>query len=136
MDYSDGHLLTEGVYRIGGPISTPQLISRPDLPEPEIEGSVLLQAVIGPDGIPREICAVKPVDNRLEQIAIDNLRQWRFQPAYKRRSRREIKAQGAASSLTSCEDQSGEPVAVGATFEMHFRRRQKQDGNPVVRIGL
>jgi TonB family protein len=130
MDWSKGDPLPEGVYHVGGSVSRPKLISHPDIPEPGIEGSVVLRAIIDPDGIPTEVSVVGPADDRLQQIAIDNVRQWRFTPAYKRAARLESALQRKDSPRISVNEKTGQPVAVVAAFEMHFGTRNEQNGSP------
>jgi TonB family protein len=93
-----------GVYRVGGGVSAPRVIFSPD-PEysPEarqakFQGTVLLWAVIGPDGQPRDIKVSRPLGMGLDQKAVEAVRNWRFAPALK----------------------DGVPVAVQINIEVNF----------------
>lgn len=48
-----------------------------------VEGVVLLEAIVGSDGHPRDVRVVKSLDSQfgLDQAAIDAVRQWEFTPA-------------------------------------------------------
>jgi periplasmic protein TonB len=76
-----------GVYRVGGGVSAPRPIYDPD-PEyseearkAKFQGTVLLSAVIGPDGKPRELHMLRSVGMGLDQKALDAVWKWRFVPA-------------------------------------------------------
>ncbi len=93
------------VYRVGGSVSAPRAIYDP---EPEYseearkaryQGSVLLWAVIGPDGTPRDVRVARSLGMGLDQKAIEAVRKWRFEPARK----------------------NGQPVAVQINIEVNFR---------------
>lgn len=66
----------------------------------KLQGTVVLDAVIGIDGIPSDIQVVRGLGKGLDEKAIECLRQWRFSPAT---------------------NYFGEPVSTKATFEMNFR---------------
>ncbi len=94
-----------GVYRIGGGVSDPVPIFRP---EPEyseearkakFQGSVLLSIVIGPDGKTRDVKVLRPLGLGLDEKAIEAVLKWRFRPSMK----------------------DGKPVAVMANVEVNFR---------------
>lgn len=94
-----------GPYSIGGGVSAP----RPTYdPEPEysdearrakFQGDVVLWAVIGPDGTPREVRVQRSLGMGLDEKAVAAVRNWRFQPALK----------------------DGHPVAVQVSIEVKFR---------------
>jgi TonB family protein len=93
-----------GVYVVGGGVSAPRAIFSPD-PEysPEarqakFQGTVLLWAVIGPDGRPRDVKISRSLGMGLDQKAIEAVRNWRFAPARK----------------------DGVPVAVQINIEVNF----------------
>ncbi|MBZ5654624.1 MAG: energy transducer TonB [Acidobacteriia bacterium] len=79
------------VYRVGGSVSAPRAIYDP---EPEYseearkakyQGVVVLQVIIGVDGLPCDIRVARTLGMGLDQKAIDAVRQWRFEPAVKDR---------------------------------------------------
>jgi protein TonB len=78
-----------GIYRVGGGVSAPRPIYDPD-PEyseearkAKFQGTVLITAVIGPDGRPRDLRVARSVGMGLDQKAIDAVWKWRFAPAMK-----------------------------------------------------
>lgn len=96
----------EPVYRIGSGVSEPETIWQPRpsfTPEAranKVEGTMLLQAVIGKDGIVRDAKILRGLGYGLDESAIDTItKQWRFKPG----------------------TYNGEPVAVQANFEITFR---------------
>ena len=79
----------QGVYRVGNGVSAPALIRKQD-PEytpraraAQIEGTVLLEVVILPDGTPDNMKILHSVDPDLDAKAIECTRSWRFRPALK-----------------------------------------------------
>jgi|SRR5882724_5233505 len=62
-------------------------------------GTVLLDLVVGTDGLPRDIKVARGLTPELEKSAIDAVKQWKFVPAAK----------------------SGHPVAVLIKVEVNFR---------------
>lgn len=94
-----------GVYHVGGGVSAPRPIYDPD-PEyseearkAKFQGSVLLLAIIGPDGRPRDLHVVRSLGMGLDQRALDAVGKWRFAPATK----------------------DNHPVAVEVSIEVAFR---------------
>ena len=94
-----------GAYRIGGGVSAPVAIVKP---EPEYseearkakwQGAVLLQLVVDENGIPQDIKVVKSLGLGLDQKAIEAVQKWRFRPGLK----------------------DGKPVPVSANIEVNFR---------------
>jgi protein TonB len=76
-----------GVYRPGGAVTSPQLLSqvRPtytvDAVHQRIQGSVVLELVVTSEGAPSEIRVVQSLDPAgLDKEAIKAVRQWRFTP--------------------------------------------------------
>lgn len=63
------------------------------------QGTVVLWAVIGPDGRPRELRASRSLGMGLDEKAIEAVKLWRFEPAMK----------------------DGRPVAVQINIEVNFR---------------
>lgn len=71
----------------GSHLIAPRVIYDPD-PEyssearaAKYQGSVLLWAVIGPDGVPRELRVARALGMGLDEKALEAVRNWRFQPA-------------------------------------------------------
>jgi TonB family protein len=78
-----------GVFRVGGGVSAPKEIYAPE-PEYSEEarkvkhmGIVVLQLVVGSDGLPRDIRVVRTLGLGLDEKAIEAVRKWRFEPAKK-----------------------------------------------------
>ncbi len=78
-----------GVYHVGGGVSAPRPIYDPD-PEysdearkAKFQGTVLLVAVIGSDGRPRDLHVVRSLGMGLDQKALNAVQKWRFAPAMK-----------------------------------------------------
>jgi TonB family protein len=94
-----------GVYRIGGDVSSPQVISKvePEYSEEarkaKYQGEVLLSLVIDSNGVPRDIKVVRPLGLGLDEKAIEAVQRWRFRPAMK----------------------GGKAVAVSAQVAVNFR---------------
>jgi protein TonB len=94
-----------GAYRVGGGVSAPKLIYRP---EPEYseearkakyQGVVVIDCTVGPDGRVREMRVSKSLGMGLDEKAMEALKQWKFEPARK----------------------DGQPVAVLVSIEVNFR---------------
>jgi TonB family protein len=94
-----------GVYKIGGGVSAPVPIFKP---EPEyseearkakFQGAVLLSIVILPDGSTSNIRVVRPLGLGLDEKAIEAVQKWKFRPSLK----------------------DGKAVAVSANVEVNFR---------------
>src|SRR5262245_10575286 len=76
-----------GVYRLGGAVSPPSLISQvkptytPEALLHKIQGSVVLELVVTREGLPSNIRVTRSLDPRgLDEQAIGAVRQWRFAP--------------------------------------------------------
>jgi TonB family protein len=78
-----------GVFRVGGGVSAPVPIYRP---EPEFseearkakyQGAVTVVCVVGPDGRVRDVQVTRPLGMGLDEKAIEAVKEWRFQPAKK-----------------------------------------------------
>jgi TonB family protein len=96
---------TPGVYRLGGGVSAPRVLSKK---EPEyseearkgrLGGTSVLSLVVGEDGVPRNITVTKRLGLGLDEKAIEAVGEWRFLPGQK----------------------EGKPVAVVATIQVNFR---------------
>jgi TonB family protein len=94
-----------GPYRVGGGVSAPRAIFRP---EPEyseearkakFQGTVVLSVVVGPDGRTHDIRVRRSLGLGLDEKAVETVRTWRFEPARK----------------------DGQPVAVLISIEVNFR---------------
>ena len=94
-----------GVYKIGGGVSSPVPIFKP---EPEyseearkakFQGAVLLSIVIQADGSTSNIRVIRPLGLGLDDKAIEAVAKWKFRPSTK----------------------EGRPVAVTANVEVNFR---------------
>jgi len=94
-----------GAYKIGGGVSAPVPIVKP---EPEYseearkakwQGAVQLQLVVDENGNPQDIKVVRSLGLGLDQKAIEAVQKWRFKPGLK----------------------DGKPVPVSAYIEVNFR---------------
>jgi TonB family protein len=94
-----------GVYRIGGGVSDPVPIFKP---EPEyseearkakFQGAVLLSIIIDANGHTRDVKVIRPLGLGLDEKAVEAVLKWRFKPSLK----------------------DGKPVAVSANVEVNFR---------------
>jgi periplasmic protein TonB len=94
-----------GVYRVGGEVSAPILISKtePEYSEEarkaKYSGTVLLSLVVGADGLPRNIKVIRPLGLGLDEKAVEAVQKWRFRAGVK----------------------GGHAVATQATIEVSFR---------------
>jgi len=95
----------EKIYKVGGDVTAPKLIHKiepkytEEAREAKIEGPVMLSVVITPQGVADNIVVKKGIDPGLDDNAIAAVSKWRFAPGTK----------------------DGQPVAVQATIEVHFR---------------
>ena len=94
-----------GVYRIGGGVSAPSVLSKV---EPEYseearkakwQGTVVLQLVVDDQGRPQNLKVLRSLGLGLDQKAIEAVEKWRFKPGMK----------------------DGKAVPVMATIEVNFR---------------
>ncbi len=98
-----------GVYQPGSGVTSPQLLSQvkpqytTDAMRAKIQGKVLLEVVVMPDGTPGQIRVVRSLDRTfgLDEEAIKAMRQWRFRPGVRQ----------------------GQAVPVRVTVEMEFTLR-------------
>jgi TonB family protein len=93
-----------GAFHVGGGVSAPKQIYAPD-PEYSEEarkvkhmGTVVLWLIVGPDGKPRDIRVARTLGLGLDEKAIEAVKTWIFEPAYK----------------------DGKPVAVQINVEVNF----------------
>ena len=101
----EGGGLGGGIFDVGGGVTAPRPVYDPD-PEyseearrAKYQGSVLLEAVISPDGRPRDLQILRSLGMGLDQKALEAVNRWRFEPASK----------------------DGHPVAVRVQIEVAFR---------------
>ncbi len=93
------------VYKLGDGVKAPQIVSKvepqysPTAKQAKIQGTTVMSVVIDKEGVPHTVQVKKSLDAELDQNAIDAVKQWRFRPALL----------------------NGQPVAVEATIEVHFR---------------
>lgn len=94
-----------GAFRPGGGVSAPQLVYRvePEYTEEarkaKYQGTVVLYAVVDPDGMVRRVRVVRSLGLGLDEKALEAVKQWRFRPGMK----------------------NGQPVPVAASIEVTFR---------------
>ena len=94
-----------GVYRVGRDVTAPQVLERfePSYTEEaraaRIQGTVLLNVVVQPDGTAGRIKVLRSLDVGLDQKAVEAVSTWKFKPGMK----------------------DGQPVPVQATIEVNFR---------------
>jgi TonB family protein len=95
------------IYKPGDGVSLPRVVKdvkpkySPEALRARIQGTVELDCVVEPDGMPREIRVTRSLDPDLDRRAIDALEQWRFRPGTK----------------------DGEPVRVRVVVELTFTLR-------------
>jgi TonB family protein len=95
----------EGVFRVGGGVTAPNLLSKQEpfysaeARAAKLQGTVVLYVEIGEDGIARNIRVTRPMGFGLDQEAVRAVRRWRFKPGVR----------------------EGQPVVVAATIEVNFR---------------
>jgi len=94
-----------GVYRVGRDVTAPQILERNEPSYTEearaarIQGTVLLNVVVQPDGTAGQIKVLRSLDVGLDQKAVEAVSTWKFKPGTK----------------------DGQPVPVQATIEVNFR---------------
>lgn len=93
------------VYKVGGDVSAPKVLYKVD-PEytkeardAKIEGTVLVQTEIHPDGRAHNTTVIQSLDPGLDRNAMEAISKWKFEPGKK----------------------DGEAVAVTATIEVNYR---------------
>lgn len=79
----------EAAIDIGPGVSPPQAIftPNPDYPQAlrkyKIQGTCVLAAIVDERGFVRDVHVTQSLDKRLDQSAIDAVKQWKFKPAVK-----------------------------------------------------
>lgn len=86
-------LLVSRCVTVAAVIEEPEVISRGELVYPPelrargVEGLVKLEMIVGTDGVPRDVRVIRddpsapPIDEALEQFALETVKAWRFKPA-------------------------------------------------------
>ncbi|HWB96140.1 MAG TPA: energy transducer TonB [Bryobacteraceae bacterium] len=94
-----------GVFRVGGGVTSPQLLYKvePEYSEEarkaKYQGTVVLYVEVDPTGKARNLRVVRSLGLGLDEKAIEAVNKWKFRPGYK----------------------DGHPVTVAATIEVNFR---------------
>jgi TonB family protein len=94
-----------GVFRVGGGVSAPKVISAADpqytkeAQKAKYQGIVVLALIVTPQGDTRDIRVVRKLGMGLDEKAIEAVKKWKFEPAMK----------------------DGKPVAVAINVEVTFR---------------
>ncbi len=89
----------ETIYRISpGQVTSPTVVKQVDPRSAGIRGTVVLGAVLTPDGRATDIQVIRPLSPETDRNAVDAVAKWRFQPSTK----------------------EGQPVAVYSNFEIKF----------------
>ena len=94
-----------GVYKIGGEIKAPSVLHKvePEYSEEartaRLQGTVIVQVVIGTNGVAGDSRIVKGLGLGLDEQAIEAISQWQFKPGVR----------------------DGQPVPVAATIEVNWR---------------
>lgn len=76
----------DGPFRVGGDVRAPVVIDRVEPVYSEearkagISGIVMLDVVIGSDGLVKKTYVLKPLPFGLDQAAVEAVKQWRFKP--------------------------------------------------------
>src|SRR6266568_1971287 len=94
-----------GIFRVGGGVSAPRVLEKPDPDYSEearkakYQGTVVLWLIVDSAGKPRDVRVARSLGMGLDQKAMEAVRLWKFQPAMK----------------------DGTPVAVQINVEVNFR---------------
>ena len=79
-----------GVYRPGNGVTAPTLLSQvrpnytPEAMRRRIQGTVVLEMIVGADGVPYDLRVVRSLDEHgLDDEAIKAAQQWRFNPGHR-----------------------------------------------------
>jgi len=76
----------DGPIRVGGDVKAPVVMEKVDPVYTDearkrgISGIVILEAVIGRDGLAKKVTVLKPLPYGLDQAAVDAVKQWKFKP--------------------------------------------------------
>ncbi|HZQ41777.1 MAG TPA: energy transducer TonB [Acidobacteriaceae bacterium] len=98
---ASGTSTPSGAVRISGGVMAGQLISRVDpvYPDTDAQGTVVLHAIIGPDGTVQQLSVISGPPP-LVKAAVDAVRQWTYRPYLL----------------------NGDPVSVDTTVTVSFKR--------------
>jgi len=83
LDKNDSY---DGPIRVGGDVMAPVVMKRVDpaytaeARKRGITGIIILEAVIGRDGLAKKVTVLKPLPYGLDQAAVDAVTQWKFKP--------------------------------------------------------
>jgi len=79
----------ETIYKPGNGVSTPRFI-RDVKPQytagamrRRVNGAVLLRCVVDRNGVPTRIEIINALDEEIDRVSLETLRQWRFEPGQK-----------------------------------------------------
>jgi TonB family protein len=81
--------VTGGVYTVGNGVSAPVPIYKTEPPytkeakAAKLEGTVVLQIIVGSDGSVNSVKVVKEIDKGLTENAVNTVKTWKFKPATK-----------------------------------------------------
>jgi TonB family protein len=79
----------ETIYRPGNGVSTPRLIKdvkphyTPGAMRRKVNGTVRMTCVVDRDGVPTRVQIIDALDEELDRVSLDALKQWRFEPGRK-----------------------------------------------------
>jgi protein TonB len=87
----DAQAVADPIYEPGNGVSLPSVVSgvhpdyTPEAKAQRIQGTVLLAAVVRPDGTVADVSVLRPLDATfgLDREAVAAMRQWRFTPGQK-----------------------------------------------------
>jgi TonB family protein len=81
--------MMQGVYKVGGGISTPVLLHQADpqytmeARQAGLEGICMISIIVDANGFPQNLRIVRPLGKGLDAMALEAIRQFRFKPAMK-----------------------------------------------------
>jgi TonB family protein len=90
---------TKKVYRVGGGVTPPKLVDSPDPAYGGVDGTAVVQVIVGADGKVKEAKVTKSLSPKSDANALKAIKRWKFRPALK----------------------DGQPVAVQIMIEIRFR---------------
>jgi len=103
----------DGPIRVGGDVIAPVVMERvepvytDEARKKGISGIVIVEAVIGRDGLVKKVTVLKPLPYGLDQAAVDAVKQWKFKPG----------------------TLEGKPVDVIYTLTVNFRLDKKESNS-------
>lgn len=96
---------SSSVYRVGGGVKAPRVISSPQPEYPEkarkghVAGPIVIGLIVGSDGLVQRAKVLGGISPELDQAAVDAVKMWKYDPAIK----------------------DGRPVRVEITVEVAFQ---------------